>query len=208
METYARTYEDLIRKIGTLSEVISPNLAMINFLSSINMSAYAPFSLAKRQAIRDRAAAPLLDVTITLETLVSNAIEEWQVIKNHKYYHGASAGTGHDKVANAAHDNNDKSKDTSSRVGKGLKDLYHIHTNYTKKHTNSNCWKQHPDKAPNGYANKGDKGNKNKRDKDKKKEEKVDAATIGAVALNLSPNVEKFESSPPSALRAILTKLI
>jgi len=48
METYARTYEDLIRKIGTLSEVISPNLAMINFLSSIDMSAYAPFSLAKR----------------------------------------------------------------------------------------------------------------------------------------------------------------
>ena len=76
METYARTYEDLVRKIGTLSEVISPNLAMINFLSGIDMSAYAPFSLAKRQAIRDRAATPLLGAAITLKTLVSDAIEE------------------------------------------------------------------------------------------------------------------------------------
>jgi len=41
METYSRTYEDLIRKMATLSEAMLDNLIIVNFLQGIDMSAYA-----------------------------------------------------------------------------------------------------------------------------------------------------------------------
>jgi len=115
--------------MAALSETISPNLIMINFLQGIDMSAYTPFTLVKRGSIRDLTTLPLGTISITFKSLVAQAIEEWQIIKSYKFYHGASANVDSDKTANAAQDNNKyKSKDTSRKVGKGLKDLYYIHT--------------------------------------------------------------------------------
>jgi len=133
------------------------------------LSAYAQFTLAKRASIRHSAAHTPGYIPITFESLIAEAIEEWQVVKNHKFY------TAGDKTANVAQDyskgDKDRSKDSSGKVGKGSKDLCDIHTSWTKKHVNAKCWKQHPEVAPEGYADKSDKKDKDddKAKKDKKK---------------------------------------
>jgi len=88
--------------MATLSETISPNLIIINFLQGIDMSAYTPFTLVKRGSIRELAILPLGTASITFKSLVAQAIEEWQTIKSHKFYHSAGANVDSDKTANAA----------------------------------------------------------------------------------------------------------